>query len=98
MTMRNWMVGLVSALAMSGAMAGSSVAAPAMGRDVAGTNDNSLSQPVRWERQCFVQHVNRWTPYGWRAVPVERCQRVWVPNRRSGPYGYAPYGYYRPGF
>jgi hypothetical protein len=38
--------------------------------------------------------VSRWTPYGWRAVPVERCQRVWVPNGpRYAPGYYAPYGY-----
>jgi hypothetical protein len=91
--MRNWMVGLASVLAISGALAGSGVAAPVIGHDSAGPNDKALLQQARWERQCYVQHVNRWTPYGWRAVPVERCQRVWVPGYYRPYYApnYAPY-------
>lgn len=92
--MRNWMVGLASALAISGALVGSGVAAPVIGHDSAGPNDKALLQQARWERQCTVRHVSRWTPYGWRATPVERCQRVWVPNRPYyAPGYYAPYGY-----
>ena len=93
--MRNWMVGLASVLAISGALAGSGMAAPVIGQDTAGTNDKALLQPAAWSRQCYVQHVNRWTPYGWRAVPVEHCQRVWVSNRPYYAPRYAPsYGYY----
>jgi hypothetical protein len=92
-TMRNWMVGLAGALAISGALVGSSMAAPSIRRDAAGTNGNALSQQVHWEQRCYVQHVNRWTAYGWRAVPVERCQRVWVPGPYGYAPGYAPYGY-----
>ena len=93
--MRNWMVGLASVLAISGALAGSGVAAPLIGQASAGTNDQALLQPARWERQCFTRTVTRWTPYGYQSYPVERCQRVWVRDYYRPYYApsYAPYGY-----
>ena len=85
MTIKNWLVGAVGALAL-GSLSASVQAAPlGLGQDGynAATRENSAVQDVVWVRRCWYHNGHR------------HCRRVWS---YDDGYYYGPDYYYGPSF